>query len=288
MRLLFLITPFLLFVNLTKEETQMNTDTKYKLVTGDEDLYRMKLLNEVYNPSSQSFLSKILENRSGNVLELGCGIGTMSAFLAEKTYPNKVLSTDICPDQIRTAKTLHQKENLTFETHDLKDILSSGKKFDLIYARFLFVHLNDLPHILALAKDALTPNGILVIDDIESAQSLTITDDKELHVDLMTLDKTQWKELHFKKHLCESLDALNFSILDSNEFHPELKTPTERNLLTLGIVSSKEPLVSANLLEEPFILNLIEKTKALETDTSKKVFYYKIYQVAVQKAQINT
>jgi len=68
------------------------------------------------------------------VLEVGCGIGTVSQLIARKANNGSVLAVDISPESIDKAKTLWKDhQNLTFEVSDMK-----GFQKDETYDFFVF------------------------------------------------------------------------------------------------------------------------------------------------------
>jgi cyclopropane fatty-acyl-phospholipid synthase-like methyltransferase len=77
-----------------------------------------------------------------HVLEIGCGIGTVSQLIAKKASKGEVLAVDISPESIRKAKEQwkHQ-QNLNFEISDMKNFQKPGRSFDF------FVFPDVLEHI---------------------------------------------------------------------------------------------------------------------------------------------
>ncbi|KEO72375.1 class I SAM-dependent methyltransferase [Anditalea andensis] len=80
--------------------------------------------------------------RHHHVLEVGCGIGTVSHLMAIKAKKGSVLAVDISPESIEKAKILWKKhKNLTFKVSDMQDFNEEGRKFDF------FVFPDVLEHI---------------------------------------------------------------------------------------------------------------------------------------------
>lgn len=76
------------------------------------------------------------------VLEVGCGIGTVSQLIAKKTPKGNVLAVDISEKSVDKAKTLwKQFSNLSFEVSDMSDFSKTGQTFDY------FVFPDVLEHI---------------------------------------------------------------------------------------------------------------------------------------------
>ena len=76
------------------------------------------------------------------ILEVGCGIGTVSHLLATQVPKGKVLAVDISPESIEKAKVLWKdQKNLGFEVSDMSDFDKKGETFDF------FVFPDVLEHI---------------------------------------------------------------------------------------------------------------------------------------------
>jgi len=77
-----------------------------------------------------------------HVLEVGCGIGTVSQLIARKTEKGSVLAVDISPESIEKAKVLWSKHNnLTFKVSDMRDFNEQGRKFDIIVFPDVLEHI---------------------------------------------------------------------------------------------------------------------------------------------------
>ncbi len=76
------------------------------------------------------------------ILEVGCGIGTVSHLLATQVKEGAVLAVDISPESIEKAKVLWKDQpNLSFEVSDMSDFDKKGQTFDF------FVFPDVLEHI---------------------------------------------------------------------------------------------------------------------------------------------
>ena len=77
-----------------------------------------------------------------SVLEVGCGIGTVSHLLANQVKKGEVLAVDISPESISKAKVIWKDQtNLQFEVSDMSDFDKPEKTFDF------FVFPDVLEHI---------------------------------------------------------------------------------------------------------------------------------------------
>ncbi|EAZ80598.2 class I SAM-dependent methyltransferase [Algoriphagus machipongonensis] len=76
------------------------------------------------------------------ILEVGCGIGTVSSLLASQVPQGEVLAVDISPESIDKAKVIWKEhKNLKFEVSDMSNFHKENQSFDF------FVFPDVLEHI---------------------------------------------------------------------------------------------------------------------------------------------
>lgn len=75
-----------------------------------------------------------------NVLEIGCGIGTVSSLIIKSTPQGKFLGVDISPESIATAKKLNPQSNADFIVNDMSDF-TSDIQFDFIVFPDVLEHI---------------------------------------------------------------------------------------------------------------------------------------------------
>jgi ubiquinone/menaquinone biosynthesis C-methylase UbiE len=79
------------------------------------------------------------------VLDVGCGTGMVSAWIASKVgSAGRVVGVDVSNEQLEFAReraTGLGLRNLDFLALSASDLREVGMQFDLVYSRFLLVHL---------------------------------------------------------------------------------------------------------------------------------------------------
>lgn len=76
-----------------------------------------------------------------NVLEIGCGTGEVSFWLAESSH-HKILGTDLCLPFIESARMKYSRPNLVYEVVDFNDPQQvNGRSFDYIIGNGILHHL---------------------------------------------------------------------------------------------------------------------------------------------------
>ena len=89
----------------------------------------------------QSAFQKIEIQKINTVLELGCGIGFVSTYLAE-SYNFVIYGTDYDFDQIQIAIKLQPKlEHLHFQVEDATKLSFNDSSFDLVLSQNVFHHI---------------------------------------------------------------------------------------------------------------------------------------------------
>ncbi len=141
----------------------------YILEVGEQGKSRLDLMNKFLNPQSQNFLNAIGVTKGMNILEVGCGVGNMTAWLAEQVGPQgQVMAIDISPEQLVIAKKHVKKQgfnNVSFICGDIQTLTNDDNTFDLIYNRFLLLHLTDPLLILNKYQKLIRSKGMIVCEE---------------------------------------------------------------------------------------------------------------------------
>ena len=75
-----------------------------------------------------------------NVLEIGCGIGTVSSLIIKNTTHGKFVGCDISPKSIELARKFNPQKNATFICTDMSDF-ESNLKFDFVVFPDVLEHI---------------------------------------------------------------------------------------------------------------------------------------------------
>jgi ubiquinone/menaquinone biosynthesis C-methylase UbiE len=143
----------------------------YILDVGETEAARLKLLDQVYGASTRRMLLEAGLGRGSQVLDLACGIGAVSCWLASQVgATGKVIAGDVNPDQLVVAKwhcskCEHPAPIEYIETNAYDTGLPS-ESFDIVHARLLLCHLTEPEKVLAEAFRLLKPGGSLVCQDL--------------------------------------------------------------------------------------------------------------------------
>jgi len=85
-------------------------------------------------------LKKIGLKSNSNVLEIGCGIGTVSSLIIKSTPNGQFLGCDISPNSIQLANERYKKKNAEFIVEDMSNF-KSDIKFDFVVFPDVLEHI---------------------------------------------------------------------------------------------------------------------------------------------------
>lgn len=145
-----------------------NSRGAYTLATGDAAAHRLRILHSLYGPGTRQLLLRAGLRRGMRVADLGCGVGTVTAILAELVGPaGQVVGVDFSGAQIAQARESLPPglANVSFVEASATDTGLPHESFDLVYCRFLLLHLAEPRQAVSEMSHLLKPGGILVCED---------------------------------------------------------------------------------------------------------------------------
>lgn len=106
------------------------------------------------------------------VLDVGCGPGTITVGLAGRVPDGRVIGIDTEPtivEQARSAPGASEAANLSFEVGDVYDLAAASGRFDVVHAHQVLQHLRRPVEALVEMGRVLRPGGILAVRDSDYA-----------------------------------------------------------------------------------------------------------------------
>ena len=139
----------------------------------EADFDRLALLDDegwTANNHYHNFLLKHVPENCENALEIGCGTGAFARQLAARC--KRVVALDLSLEMIRVAQSRSsQFDNLEFQLADAMTWNFARAHFDFVCSIATLHHLQQR-ELLMKMKDALRPNGVLVVLDLAESNGL--------------------------------------------------------------------------------------------------------------------
>src|SRR5262249_37021165 len=134
----------------------------YALATGEAAAYRLRILHGLYGPGSRRLLLEAGIQRGMRVADLGCGVGMVTGLLSELVGPSgHAIGVDVSHAQLAEARAQlnGRGANTSFVEASAMDTGLPRESFDLVYCRFLLIHLSDPSRALREMRALLKPKG---------------------------------------------------------------------------------------------------------------------------------
>lgn len=139
----------------------------------EADFDRLALLDDegwTANNHYHNSLLKYVPQNCENAFEIGCGTGAFARELARKA--RRVVAIDLATEMIRVARRRSVGvENVEFELADAMRWEFPKAQFDFVSSIATLHHLQQR-ELLIKIKDALRPNGVLVVLDLVESSGL--------------------------------------------------------------------------------------------------------------------
>ena len=113
----------------------------------------------------ESYLERAKIEDGQTILDLGCGWGSLSLFLAERFPNSSIYSVSNSNDQIEHIKNIAKEKNLGNLYPEVQDVnsLAINKRFDRVVSIEMFEHMRNYEALLQKIKQHLKPDGLLFI-----------------------------------------------------------------------------------------------------------------------------
>jgi SAM-dependent methyltransferase len=117
--------------------------------------------------------------RGLDVLDCGCGPGSITVDFAERVAPGQVVGIDIAEQQVTAARALAAERcmtNVRFELGTIYELPFPDASFDLAFAHTVLEHLRDPLGALREMRRVVRPGGLVAIRDTDWATCIVEPD----------------------------------------------------------------------------------------------------------------
>ncbi len=258
----------------------MNDKNTYIYDYGENDQSRLKTLNNVYNPTSQEILLRTEIKNARCIIDLACGQGDMTLWLARTCPESEIIGIDISSEQLNLAQKKiekHKLSNVKFFQCSVFDLDSkkiheiTQKTPDFIYCRWLLIHLE---------KDKITPaikniynllesGGKILHEEVTLKESLD-TDSSESfreYIELFTKLALKMNiDFNFGSSLSHYAQKIGYQKTEIFVSKPVFNSE-QKHFFALDLISAIPALVNHNIATEQYIYQLCKRIDAETTMT---------------------
>ena len=128
----------------------------------EKDFERQQMLAECLNPLTIPVLERVPRAGIRKVLDLGCGQGNTSRMLAAQFPDAEVTGLEYDPNLVAYARANSSSTRVRFEQGDATKLPFTEGSFDLVFARYLLVHIPEPDLVIREMFRGLRPGGRVV------------------------------------------------------------------------------------------------------------------------------
>jgi trans-aconitate 2-methyltransferase len=132
---------------------------------------RLRIVSDVFDPTSEAFVFETVRNRPQLALDLGCGPGFTTRLLSRIARPQKTIGVDRSEaflSQARASAAAGEEYVAADVAVAPWRIAGIGAQPDLIYARFLSSHRPEPEQAVAGWAEELAAGGLLLLEEVDS------------------------------------------------------------------------------------------------------------------------
>ncbi|MFD2092680.1 methyltransferase domain-containing protein [Blastococcus deserti] len=106
-----------------------------------------------------------------DLLDVGCGPGTITVDLASRVTPGRVVGLDVSADPLAEARVSADRAGVavTFEVGDVYALSAADDSFDVVHAHQVLQHLTDPVAALREMARVCRPGGLIAVRDVDYA-----------------------------------------------------------------------------------------------------------------------
>ncbi len=262
---------------------------EYVLATGAAAARRLQILHSIYGPGARRLLLEAGIRSGMRVADLGCGVGMVTQLLAELVGPDgEVVGVDFSPAQIKQARGLLPTNltNVTFVEASATDTELARESFDLVYSRFLLIHLADPELALREMYDLLKPNGIFVCEDGDLTTAGSEPASKlEAFSNLFGRLGPMWGvDYKLGSRLFRMVLAANFTKPQIVFNQPVIAQGENKRLLELSVAEAGPSFIAAGLITNDELAETLSAMKMLAEDETVLALMPRMSQVWAWKS----
>jgi ubiquinone biosynthesis O-methyltransferase len=134
-----------------------------------------------------NLLERVIPATAGHALDVGCGTGIFSRYLARKGW--KVTAIDASPEMIEEARNYESKDEIDFQNCIIEAFDEVPNSFDLILCLSMLEYIEDDEAAIQKFHQLLKPGGLLLISVPNKAGMLRKIEGVVFGIRTVTRDK---------------------------------------------------------------------------------------------------
>lgn len=137
---------------------------------GDSDLAtrRLELVGTTFQDTTRRFLTEAAPTEPALAVDLGSGPGHTTVLLRETLHPALTLAVDFSPAYVEQTAERAGGDGVEAIEADVLNLPERVNGAEVIFVRLLLTHLREPLAAVALWRERLAPNGVLLLEEVDS------------------------------------------------------------------------------------------------------------------------
>jgi ubiquinone/menaquinone biosynthesis C-methylase UbiE len=256
----------------------------YIIDGGEPGAARLAVLGRTLAASSESFLKRTGLRPGVRVLDVGCGSGELTGWMADLVGPAEVIGVDVDLTVLSIARErwADHPGAPRFVLADAASVPSALGRFDVVYARFLLSHQTDPLHVLRNLRDLCLPGGAVAVEDVDMTA---------MYCDPPSPAFDRFTELYCQAaigrgadpqlgpRLAGLFDAAGFEQIEAGAVHPCFREGEGKLMAALTLRSIRAAVLAGDLIDEDGFDEILDEVERLTDDPATVLGLPRIHQV---------
>jgi SAM-dependent methyltransferase len=160
---------------------------EYILGNMENEIKRLELQAAVFAPISIRALHDAGIRRGMKCIDIGCGSGSVTRFMADAVgNEGRAVGVDIDEKYLEYCRSVNKHRHVDFVRADISNsTLAVSEKYDIVFSRFLFVHLKDKKRAVQSMKRLLKDSGVMIIQELDHSPGSWLCHPADRNVELL-------------------------------------------------------------------------------------------------------
>lgn len=248
------------------DQIKMSTkEYSYIADVGVKEAERLALMHEIFSPGTENFLKKLLRPRM-KVLVVGCGSGEDTALIARMVgSEGQVMAIDISEAQVAVTQNKMKAaglHNVTVKQKDIDKVVELDELFDLVFSRFVLIHLSDPIKALRTIYDVLKKGGRIACEEpiISAAFCTPSKESFTKHIELL-MKFSQTAGIHFDlgQNLKLLFEQSGLRKIEETLSQAVMKSREQKRIVPMSVLSCREAYIQHELASHKEIMELVQR-----------------------------
>jgi SAM-dependent methyltransferase len=256
----------------------------YIIDGGEPGAARLAVLGRTLAASSESFLKRTGLRPGVRVLDVGCGSGELTGWMADLVGPAEAVGIDVDLTVLSIARERWAAHPSAprFVLADVTEVPIELGRFDIVYARFVLSHQTDPLAALRNLRALCRPGGVVAVEDVDIAAmfcqppSLAFERHAELYCQAAI---ARGADPRLGPRLAALFGEAGFAAIQAGAVHPSFREGEGKRLAELTLRSIRAAVLASGLIDEDDFDDVLDEVQRITDDPETVVGLPRIHQV---------